>query len=260
MLEEGSECLTLEPARRSTVVGMDTMRISQVAARSGVPATTLRYYGELGLLHPERATNGYRVYEPEVLDRLQFIRAATQVNLPLEEVAELVHVWESDPCATVKGRLRPLLEEQLARVHEGLAEMSQVQRDLDGALRHLDELPDRSERCDPGCAFLATSREPEPVACTLGGAARREQVADWRRLVEGAPLTRTAHGVRVELSTADLTTAASLAAAEQECCPFLGFEITLHGGAFTLAISAPTEGLAMIDELIGDVHAAVPAR
>ncbi len=239
---------------------MDTMRISQVAARSGVPATTLRYYEELGLLHPRRSANGYRVYEPDDLDRLQFIRAITQVSLPLEEVADLVQVWESDPCAAVKGRLRPLLEEQLARVHDGLAEMSQVQRDLDGALRHLDELPDRSERCSPECAFLTTAREPVPVACTLDGTARREQVADWHRLLEGAPRTRTAHGVRIELSTDDLTAAVSLAAAEQECCPFLGFEVTLHGRAFTLAISAPTEGLPMIDELLGDAHAAVPAR
>lgn len=239
---------------------MDTMRISQVAARSGVPATTLRYYEERGLLHPQRSTNGYRVYEPEVLDRLQFIRAVTQVNLPLEEVADLVQVWESDPCAAVKGRLRLLLEKQLTRVHDGLAEISQVQRDLDGALRHLDELPDRSERCSPDCAHLPTAIEPEPVACTLGGTARREQVADWHRLLEGAPRTRTPHGVRIEMSTDDLTVAVSLAAAEQECCPFLGFEVTLHGRVFTLAISAPPEGLPMIDELIGDAHTSVPAR
>lgn len=236
------------------------MRISQVAARSGVPATTLRYYEELGLLHPQRAANGYRVYEPEVLDRLQFIRAVKQVSLPLEEVADLVQVWESDPCATVKGRLRPLLEQQRSRVHEGLAEMSEVQRDLDGALRHLDELPDRSEQCSPDCAFLATAHEPEPVACALDGTARRGQVDDWHRLLSGAPQTRTTCGVRIELPIDDLSTAAALAAAEQECCPFLGFELILHGSVFILVITAPVEGAPMIDELLGDHAESISGR
>ncbi|MGU3500710.1 MerR family DNA-binding transcriptional regulator [Mycobacterium sp. C31M] len=45
---------------------MTDMRISQLAARSGVPATTLRYYESAGLLRAGRTAAGYRIYdEPE---------------------------------------------------------------------------------------------------------------------------------------------------------------------------------------------------
>lgn len=86
---------------------MEAMRISEVAARSGVPASTLRYYEDLGLLNPKRASNGYRAFDPDVLERLRFINAAKRLNLPLEQIVPLVRIWQSDPCASVKARLRP---------------------------------------------------------------------------------------------------------------------------------------------------------
>lgn len=52
------------------------MRISEVARRSGVPATTLRYYEQLNLISSTRTSNGYREYGSEVLERLSFIHGA----------------------------------------------------------------------------------------------------------------------------------------------------------------------------------------
>lgn len=60
------------------------MRISEVTAHSGVPATTLRYYEQLDLIRSTRASNGYREYGPEVLERLSFISVAKKMNLDLE--------------------------------------------------------------------------------------------------------------------------------------------------------------------------------
>ncbi|MDG9719768.1 MerR family DNA-binding transcriptional regulator [Streptomyces sp. DH24] len=49
---------------------MRTYRISQLAERSGVPATTLRFYEDAGLLPADRTPAGYRVYGEDAVERL----------------------------------------------------------------------------------------------------------------------------------------------------------------------------------------------
>ncbi|MFE1555035.1 MerR family DNA-binding transcriptional regulator [Streptomyces sp. NPDC058734] len=55
---------------------MSTLRISQLAERSGVPASTLRFYETAGLLPAERTASGYRQYGPDAVERLAFISSA----------------------------------------------------------------------------------------------------------------------------------------------------------------------------------------
>ncbi|CCW14878.1 MerR-family transcriptional regulator [Rhodococcus aetherivorans] len=78
---------------------MAMMRISQLARRTGVPATTLRFYEDAGLLHAERTPAGYRLYDQEAVDRLAFIATAKHLGLTLEEIAELLRVREDRACA-----------------------------------------------------------------------------------------------------------------------------------------------------------------
>jgi len=91
------------------------MRISELARRSGVPASTLRYYGQLGLLPADRTAAGYRLYDEAAHQRLMFIEAAKRLRLPLPAIADLLAVWQSDACRAVKDQLRPLLDERLTR-------------------------------------------------------------------------------------------------------------------------------------------------
>ena len=78
---------------------MTMLRISQLAERTGFPATTLRYYETLGLLGPvARQANGYRAYGPDAIARLQFVDRAKRLGVPLEEIAELVEVWSGGEC------------------------------------------------------------------------------------------------------------------------------------------------------------------
>ncbi|WP_442813159.1 MerR family transcriptional regulator [Streptomyces sp. NBC_01800] len=76
------------------------MRISQLAERSGVPATTLRFYEGAGLLAAGRTASGYRVYGEDAVERLAFIGAAKHLGLPLEEISELLAVWGPAPVGT----------------------------------------------------------------------------------------------------------------------------------------------------------------
>jgi MerR family redox-sensitive transcriptional activator SoxR len=66
----------------------DTLTIGEVADRSGVPHTALRFYEERGLIASERTTGNQRRYHRAVLRRLAFIRTAQRVGLSLEEIHE----------------------------------------------------------------------------------------------------------------------------------------------------------------------------
>jgi MerR family transcriptional regulator, redox-sensitive transcriptional activator SoxR len=69
---------------------MEAMTIAEVAARSGVATSALRFYEDHGLIHAERTSAGHRRYSRSVLRRVAFIVFAQKVGLTLEEIgAEL---------------------------------------------------------------------------------------------------------------------------------------------------------------------------
>ena len=234
------------------------MRIGELAERSGVPASTLRYYEAEGLLPATRAGNGYRVYGQHALDRLAFIAQAKHLDLPLVEVRELVTVWESEPCHSVRAAYRPMLTERIHETSERLTALNALRDTLVAAAEHLDALPDRDAPCDANCAFLDQPRrelpltvvDPAPVACTLGAGDQAQRVTDWRDLLSRAALTQVEDGVRATLALADIERATSLAVAEQECCAFFTFRLDLRGPEFDLMISAPPEAAPLLADLL----------
>ncbi|MEY9928016.1 MerR family copper efflux transcriptional regulator [Catenulispora sp. GP43] len=254
---------------------MSTMRISQLAERTGVPATTLRFYESSGLLPAGRTDSGYRVYGEDAVLRLEFIDAAKHLGLPLEEIAELLAVWESGACAEVKADLRPRIAHRLDEAELRVAELAAFTTTLRGALAHLDALPDRDEPCDPLCAFLApapaaapTTSVPvplftdrhaahaeaerwreAPVACTLSGGGLRERVAQWRDVLDGAARVAIPEGLRLTLPVERAVAVAGLAAAEQQCCAFFDFRLHFDGPDLHLEVRAPEAGAALLAEV-----------
>ena len=74
--------------------GMDTMNIGQAAARSGLPAKTIRYYEEIGLVRPAtRAENGYRDYAETDVHRLRFLKRAREHGFSVAECRDLLALW-----------------------------------------------------------------------------------------------------------------------------------------------------------------------
>lgn len=234
------------------------MRISELSARTGVPASTLRFYGAEGLLPADRAVNGYRVYGEASVDRLAFIAQAKHLDLPLPAVRELVTAWESEPCHSVRARYRPMLVERAAQVDERVGALEAMRSSLATAVERLDALPDRDDPCDADCTFLdrprvelpVISTTSAPIACSLGAADYEARAADWRDLLAGTQRIDVAGGVRVMLPTSALERTAALAAAEQSCCAFYAFRIDLHGATFELTITAPPEARAMLNNLL----------
>ena len=236
---------------------MGAMRISQLAERCGVPATTLRFYESEGLLPAGRTSAGYRVYGPDALERLAFIAGAKRLGLELREIGELLAVWQDGVCAQVKADLRPRIAARLALAGRRADELAAFTASLRAALGHLDALADRDGPCDGQCSpppadAAATTAVADvdapgrvPVACSLEPGRWRERAGRWHEATAGALHTSIDGGVRLTLPVRRAGGLAELAVAEQECCPFFDFRLHVDGPHVHLEVRAPGEGVAL---------------
>lgn len=98
----------------------DWLAIGQVADRTGVATSALRYYEREGLIHSSRTAGDQRRYHREVLRRVAFVRIAQRVGLTLDEIrAALASLPEGrTPTKADWTRLshswRPQLDAQIA--------------------------------------------------------------------------------------------------------------------------------------------------
>lgn len=70
---------------------MNTYSIGQVAKEVGIPAKTIRFYEDAGVLSPAiRLENGYRTYEKQTIEELKVIKYARDLGLPLQEIKKLL--------------------------------------------------------------------------------------------------------------------------------------------------------------------------
>jgi MerR family copper efflux transcriptional regulator len=116
------------------------MRIGELASGTGVPAKTIRYWEQLGLLpQPARTAAGYREYQPQTATRLGFIRAAQSIGLSLGEIREILAVRDRGelPCAHVAR----LIERHAAELAERIAALQQMRHDLQRLARTARTVP-----------------------------------------------------------------------------------------------------------------------
>lgn len=108
------------------------MRTSELAARAGVNAETLRYYERRGLLpEPTRTRGGYRDNPASDVALLRFIKRAQGLGFTLDEVEELLHLDSGGPDSCDAARAlaehrKADLEQRirdLRRMHDSLAEL-----------------------------------------------------------------------------------------------------------------------------------------
>ena len=81
-----SSALEVKRKVAQTAVMGDAMTIGEVAARSGVATSALRFYEDQGLITAERTDSGHRRYPRSVLRRIAFIVFAQKVGLSLDEI------------------------------------------------------------------------------------------------------------------------------------------------------------------------------
>lgn len=105
---------------------MDLLPIGQAAQRLGLKPSALRYYDERGLVSPKARRSGRRMYGPEELRRLAFIKIAQRLGLPLDTAAAVLDA--------PGPQWRQTVRQQIAELDEVIAQARGAQRFLTHAL------------------------------------------------------------------------------------------------------------------------------
>ena len=134
--------------------------VGEIAQRSGVATSALRFYEDAGLIVSERNPSGHRRYHADVLRRVAFIRTAQKVGLPLEEFRTALDTLPAKrtPNASDWGRLATSWQSKL---DEQIAMLTRLRDDLSGCI-------------GGGCLSLTACRmwNPDDAAASLGTGAR----------------------------------------------------------------------------------------
>jgi Cu(I)-responsive transcriptional regulator len=129
--------------RAPQLEGDGLMNIGEVANRSGLPAKTIRYYEDIGLVLPSaRKANGYRDYDEQDLNLLKFVQRARSLGFTVEQCRELLDLYRdrgrasADVKAIAKGRI--------ADIRRKIAELKSMEATLAALVEHChgDGLPD----------------------------------------------------------------------------------------------------------------------
>ncbi len=97
------------------------MRAGQAAKELGVGVQTLHFYEEQGMIpRPPRTESGYRLYTPEIIERVRFIRKAQALGFSLDEIKEILGLAKrgASPCGTVQRALAEKLREVDRRLED----------------------------------------------------------------------------------------------------------------------------------------------
>ena len=104
------------------------MNISGVAHRSGLPAKTIRYYEEIGLVRPLRSANGYRTFREKDLMRLAFLHRARSLGFSIEDCRALLALWQDR--ARASAEVKRIAEDDLAEIKAKIVALQEMQTTL----------------------------------------------------------------------------------------------------------------------------------
>lgn len=113
---------------------MSSLSIGQLARAAGIGVETVRFYEREGLVpEPPRRESGYRMYPPDTVDRLRFIRRAKDLGFSLREINDLLSL-AGQPHGD-RGEVRRLAETKLAQIERRIHDLESVR----AVLAHLTE-------------------------------------------------------------------------------------------------------------------------
>ncbi|MFV0513275.1 MAG: Cu(I)-responsive transcriptional regulator [Jhaorihella sp.] len=129
------------------------MNIGDVAGLSGLPAKTIRYYEDIGLIHPRRSGNGYRSFGQDDLHKLVFLGRARSLGFSIADCRDLLMLYEDTGRASAD--VKRIARQHLDRIDRKIEELT----DMRATLAHLVQACAGDNRPDcPILADLAASR------------------------------------------------------------------------------------------------------
>jgi Cu(I)-responsive transcriptional regulator len=127
--------------------------IGEAARQTGLPAKTLRYYEEIGLVRPRRDANGYRAFGETELHELAFVGRARGLGFSIEECRALLALYRDKGRAS--GEVKAIARTHLAEIERKIAELTAMRDTLAHLVAHCagDDRPD--------CPILADLATPK---------------------------------------------------------------------------------------------------
>jgi Cu(I)-responsive transcriptional regulator len=123
------------------------MNIGVVARKSGLPAKTIRYYEDIGLVRADRKPNGYRDYSDDHLNTLRFLARARSLGFSIDDCRQLLSLYEDRDRASSDVK-------SLAMTH--IEEVERKIEELQGIRATLASLVEACQGDDrPDCPILA---------------------------------------------------------------------------------------------------------
>ena len=135
----------------------EDLTIGAMSARSGVNIETIRYYEKIGVMpSPTRSASGYRIYGPEHVRRLHFVRRGRELGFGLDELRGLLRLVDGHTytCEEVHA----LTVEHLTDIRQKIADLRRLER----------VMSDMAAQCTrdqvPECPIIDALFEMKPVA------------------------------------------------------------------------------------------------
>ena len=106
-----------------------SLRIGEVARRTGLPVKTIRYYCDEGLLQPrDRSAGGYRLFDEENLAELTIIRALRAMDMSIPELTRILEVRRSGVCNC--SLLKGSIADKIVSIDQRIADLAAMKDEL----------------------------------------------------------------------------------------------------------------------------------
>jgi DNA-binding transcriptional MerR regulator len=99
------------------------MKIGELSRRTGIAASALRYYEEVGLITPVARAGGSRVYTDDILDRLAVISAAKDAGFTIAEIRQLINEFKG-------SKWRKLAQRKLGEIVQSQTKLALMKKIL----------------------------------------------------------------------------------------------------------------------------------
>ncbi|MBU2486065.1 MAG: Cu(I)-responsive transcriptional regulator [Alphaproteobacteria bacterium] len=118
------------------------MNIGEASGATGLPAKTIRYYEDIGLIKPDRAANGYRDYGGKDVHRLAFIQRSRSLGFTIDECRSLLSLYEDKERAS--SDVKALALDKIREIDRKLGELKSLRATLKTLAEHChgDDRPD----------------------------------------------------------------------------------------------------------------------
>ncbi|MET3663249.1 Cu(I)-responsive transcriptional regulator [Aquamicrobium ahrensii] len=118
------------------------MNVGDAARRTGLPAKTIRYYEEIGLIAPQRSANGYRDYTGDDVHRLAFLKRARNLGFSIDECRQLMALYRDRSRASAD--VRRIASSHVAAIEDKIGELESMRATLQKLIHacHGDDRPE----------------------------------------------------------------------------------------------------------------------